>query len=177
MPLGRVAYTFLRIGAVAFGGLGATLVLLERELVERFQLITKDEITEALTYTKLLPGSTVVQVVAYLAWRVGRWSASAVATICFLLPSMLLMLVLAYGYSQAADLEQLQPMRRGLLAAVTALLLLTMYRLARPVLKTPLITTIAIMSFLTVALVNVNAMWIVIGSGLLGVLSARPRHH
>ena len=66
MRLLRVAWTFLRIGAVAFGGLGATLALIEHELVRRQRVTTKQEITDALTYTKLLPGSTVVQVVAYL---------------------------------------------------------------------------------------------------------------
>ena len=82
MLLLRLGWTFLRIGAVAFGGLGATLALLERELVERLHVSTKGQITEALTYTKLLPGSTVVQVVAYLGWRLGGWSASAVVTAC-----------------------------------------------------------------------------------------------
>jgi len=63
----QLGLTFLRIGTVAFGGLGATLALIERELVHRRHVATKEEITEALTYAKLLPGSTVVQVVAYLA--------------------------------------------------------------------------------------------------------------
>jgi chromate transporter len=105
--------TFLRIGAVAFGGLGATLALTERELVQRWHVTTKEEIIEALTYTKLLPGSTVAQVAADLGWRLGGWSASALATAFFLLPSVVLMRALAYGYSLVADAPGLVPMRRG----------------------------------------------------------------
>jgi len=48
----QLGLTFLRIGTVAFGGLGATLALIERELVHRRHVATKEEITEALTYTK-----------------------------------------------------------------------------------------------------------------------------
>jgi chromate transport protein ChrA len=113
---------FLRIGAVAFGGLGTTLTLIERELVHRRHVTTKEEIIEALTYTKLLPGSTVVQVVAYLGWRLEGWLDSALATAFFLLP---------------ADASGLVPIRRGVLAVVVGLLLMTMYNLAKPVLSSP----------------------------------------
>jgi chromate transporter len=64
--LWTLARVFLRIGATAFGGLGAALALVERELVAKRAWLTAADVTESLTYTKLLPGSTVVQVVAYL---------------------------------------------------------------------------------------------------------------
>ncbi len=57
---------FFRIGCVGFGGLGSVLAIIERDLVTKQQKLTGEDITEALTYTKLLPGSTVVQVVSYL---------------------------------------------------------------------------------------------------------------
>ena len=73
LALGRV---FLRIGAIAFGGLGAALALVERELVDKRRWLTPADLTEALTYTKLLPGSTVVQVVAYLGYKLRGWPRS-----------------------------------------------------------------------------------------------------
>jgi len=165
----RLGWTFLRIGTVAFGGLGATLVLIERELVERLRVVAKEDITESLTYTKLLPGSTVVQVVAYLGWRLGGWSASALATACFLLPSVVLMLTLAYGYVGVADVPTLAAMRRGILSAVVALLLLTMYRLAKSVLKTPATITLALGAFLVVAWFHISVILVVVAAGLFGV--------
>ena len=53
------------------------------------------DVTAALTYTKLLPGSTGPQVVAYLGYTLGGWLGSAVATAAFLFPAALMMLVLA----------------------------------------------------------------------------------
>ena len=61
-PLHRVpalGYIFLRIGAAAFSGLGASLALIERELVTKRQWLTAAEVTDALTYTKLLRGPPV----------------------------------------------------------------------------------------------------------------------
>lgn len=173
--LPRLAWIFVRIGAVAFGGLGATVAVIERELVERHRLLTMADVTEALTYTKLLPGSTVVQVVAYLGWRLGGWLASAVVTACFLLPSALLMLALAYGYSALAHLPALVPIRRGVLAAVVALLLLTLYRLARPVLTTPTTRVLSLGASVVVGFLQVNAVWVVIAAGVLGMTGLTRR--
>ena len=63
---------FLRLGALAFGGLGAAIALIDRDLVERRGWATAEDVRAALAFTKPLPGSTVVQVVAFLGWRLGR---------------------------------------------------------------------------------------------------------
>src|SRR5438445_13468831 len=93
--LPALAWALLRIGAVAFGGLGATLALLNRDLVERRGWLRSSDVAEALAYTKPLPGSTVVQVVTYLGWRLGGWFGAVVATVMFLLPAFLMMTVAA----------------------------------------------------------------------------------
>jgi chromate transporter len=169
----RLAAIFLRIGALAFGGLGATLALIERELVDRRNAITRDDIAAALTHTKLLPGSTVVQVVAYLGWRLRGWWGSAVATICFILPSALLMLALAYGYAEVAATPRLAAARRGVLAVVIALLLTTMFRLTAQVVRTPLARTLAISAFTIVALLPNASPWVVLSAGLIGLVVYR----
>ena len=171
----KLGWTFLRIGTVAFGGLGATLALIENELVERQKILSKEEITEALTYTKLLPGSTVVQVVAYLGWRLAGWPGSALVTASFVLPSAILMLLLAYGYSHVAEMSALGSARRGVLAGVVALLLLTMHRLARPVLTTAPTIGVALAAFILVAGFDVSAVLVVIAAGVLGVAFMRGR--
>src|SRR6266481_4651558 len=124
-----LGWVFLRIGAVAFGGLGAALALVERELVAKRTWLTAADVTEALTYIKLLPGSTVVQVVSYLGYKLGGWSGSAVATAAFVVPSAALMLVLAAAYVSVTAEPAMRPAITGLTAAVVGLLLATTYRL------------------------------------------------
>src|SRR6266436_7238198 len=101
--LPSLAWALLRIGAVAFGGLGATLPLLNRDLVERRGWLRSSDVTEALAYTKPLPGSTVVQVVTFLGWRLAGWSGALVATIAFLLPALVLMTVAAAAVLSLPD--------------------------------------------------------------------------
>ena len=118
LSLGALAWVFFRVGATAFGE--TELVIVERELVERRGVLTHQDLTDALTYTKPLPGSTVVQIVAYLAYRIGGWPGAAVATLGYLLPSTLAMMALAAGY--LASLHMLQFLLVALVAPALGLL-------------------------------------------------------
>ena len=169
----RLAAPFLRIGALAFGGLGATLALIERELVDRRGALARDDIATALAHTKLLPGSTVVQVVAYLGWRLAGWPGSAIATICFIVPSALVMLVLAYGYAEVVVTPGLVAARRGVLAVVIALLLNTMFRLTSQVVRTALARALAIGAFTVVGLLPNASPWVIVAAGIIGLVAYR----
>lgn len=171
LPLPILAWTFLKIGATAFGE--TELVLIERELVERRGVLTRGDLTEALTYTKPLPGSTVVQIVAYLAYRLGGWPGSAVATIVYLLPSTLAMVALAAGYVAVSGLPLVRPAAQGLTAAAVGLLLATAWRLARRAIdpRQPLSLMIAVVAVLTAGLVGVSAALVVVVAGLVGVVA------
>jgi chromate transporter len=174
-----IGWVFLKIGTTAFGGLGAALAIIERELVDRRQVLSSDDVTEALTYTKLLPGSTVVQVVSYLGYKLGGWPGSALATVAFVLPSAAMMMILAAGYIAATVLPNLGPAINGLTAAVIGLLLATAYRLGRSNIRNPLTGIITIGAFLSAILLGINAAFIVIAAGLVGIpfltsASAKP---
>ena len=137
----RLGWIFLRIGAAAFGGLGASLALIERELVIKRQWLTAAEVTAALTYTKLLPGSTGPQVVAYLGYTLGGWTGSAVATAAFLCPAALMMLVLA-----------------------------TTYRMGKANIPDRLTLAIALASLVAGAILGISATVIVVLAGLVGII-------
>jgi chromate transporter len=175
LPLLTLGHIFLRIGATAFGGLGAALALVERELVTKRQWLSTADVTAALTYTKLLPGSTVVQVIAYLGYKLGGWSGSAVATAAFVVPSALMMLMLAAAYGAVTALPAMRPAVNGLTAAVVGLLLATTYRLGKANIADRIALGIALASVVAGAVLGVSAAVIVVAAGLLGVcLSALP---
>jgi chromate transporter len=167
--LRTLGWVFLRIGAVAFGGLGAALALVERELVTKRQWLTTADVTEALTYTKLLPGSTVVQVVAYLGYKLGGWSGSALATVAFVFPSAVMMLGLAAVYVSATSVPAMRPALNGLTAAVVGLVLATTYRLGKANIPDRITLGLALASIVAGVALGVSAAVLVVVAGLLGV--------
>lgn len=176
MGLFALAVVFLKIGTLGFGGIGAALALIERELITDRRVLTPDDLTQALTYTKLLPGSTVVQVVSYVGYKIGGWRGSALATASFVFPSALAMVALGALYALAATLPDVAPTITGLVAAVVGILIATLYRLARSNVKEPLTLAIALAAFLVGALLDASAALIVVVAGLIGLvlLTAPP---
>jgi chromate transporter len=174
VPALTLGWIFLYIGATAFGGLGTTLALIERELVTKRGMLTPADVTEALTYTKLLPGSTGPQAIAYLGYKLGGWFGSAVAMAAFIFPSALLMVLLAAGYVATTTLPAIGPTVNGLTAGVVGILLATIYRLGRPNIKEPLTWGIALVAFAIVAFLGISAALIVVAAGLLGMIMLSP---
>jgi chromate transporter len=174
VPALTLGWLFLRIGATAFGGLGTTLALIERELVTKRGLLTAAEVTDALTYTKLLPGSTGPQAIAYLGYTLGGWSGSALAMTGFLLPSAVLMVLLAAAYVATTTLPAIGPGVNGLTAGVVGILLATTYRLGKPNIQEPLTWGIALGAFAAGAFLGVSAAAIVVAAGLLGIILLTP---
>jgi chromate transporter len=174
VPAHILGWTFLRIGATAFGGLGTTLTLIERELVTKRGMLTPADVTEALTYTKLLPGSTGPQAIAYLGYKLGGWSGSALAMAAFLFPSALLMVLLAAAYVATTALPAIGPSVNGLTAGVVGILLATTYRLGKPNIKEPLTWGIALVAFGVGAFLGISAALIVVAAGLLGTVLLSP---
>jgi chromate transporter len=167
--LGVLAWIFLRIGATAFGGFGATLTLLEREFVIGRRRLASDDLAEALAATRLLPGSTVVQLIAYVGYRLRGWPGSLVATVAYLAPSVLVMFGLAVGYEAAAARPVSAPALGGLTAAVVGLVAATGVRIARTSVQRPRAGALAIAAFTAGAGWGASAAAIVAVAGLLGI--------
>ena len=174
VPVLTLGWIFLYIGATAYGGLGTTLALIERELVTKRGMLTPADVTEALTYTKLLPGSTGPQAIAYLGYKLGGWSGSAVAMAAFIVPSALLMVLLAGAYVATTALPALGPTVNGLTAGVVGILLATTYRLGKPNIKESLTWGIALVAFAVGAFLGISAALIVVAAGLLGMILLSP---
>ena len=151
------------------------LVLLTRDLADRRGWLTETDIAEAFTYTKLLPGSTVVQVVAYLGWKLGGGLGVAVATVCFLLPAVLFMLALAALYRSVASLSGVHAALNGLTAAVVGLVVVAAWALGKKNVTDRMGFIIAAAVCVASILWRVNPAVLVIAAGLLGIVRESAR--
>ena len=172
--LPSLGWAFLRIGAFAFGGLGAALALLQRDLVGRRGWLRSSDVAEALAYTKPLPGSTVVQVVTFLGWRLGGWPGAIVATIAFLLPALALMTVAAAAVLALPDAAWVRGALTGLQVAVVGVLGAALWHLARSEAGSGLLVIVLLTAF--GAGLFVNAALVVAAAGAIGVAVDRGKH-
>lgn len=173
----QIASVFLLLGVTAFGGQPALLALLNRELVERRGWLRNEEITEAFTYTKLLPGPVVVQVVAYLGYRLNGVRGVLAAAAMFLLPSVVTMLALGAAYGRIAANQGVTAALGGLTSAVVGIILVATIGQARKAIRDAVGAVVAITVCIAAVIWNVNPALLVLAAGALGILreARRPR--
>lgn len=146
---------------------------IERGLIERRGWLRPDDLKEALAFTKPLPGSTVVQIVAFLGWRLLGWPGTLAATLGFLLPAAALMTAAAAMLDTLPASRWLDGALTGIHVVVIGLLASTLYNLARGEAKSGLMLAVLIAAGAVGPLVN--AAIVVLGAGLAGTLATRKQ--
>lgn len=104
--LGEIAWTFLRLGCVSFGGPVAHLGYLRAEIVERRRWMDDARYGDLVALCQFLPGPASSQVVFALGMHRGGLAGALVASIAFTLPSAALMLGFAYGLARVGELAR-----------------------------------------------------------------------
>src|SRR5688572_12344174 len=117
-----LALYFLRLGTLGFGGPIALAGYMQRDLVEERRWIGRQEYLEGLALAQLAPGPLAAQLAIYLGWvRAGVVGATVVG-VAFVLPSFVMVLVLAALYLRFGGLPWMRGAFYGIGAAVIAII-------------------------------------------------------
>src|SRR5271154_6713754 len=115
---GEVFATFLRLGLTSFGGAFAHLGYFRREFVERRRWLDDTAYADIVALCQFLPGPASSQVVFTLGMRRAGIAGALVASLCFMMPSAVLMIGFGYGIHALGDLSHVGWLHGLRLAAV-----------------------------------------------------------
>ncbi len=167
--LGGLFLSFFKIGLVGFGGGIAVLAMIRNVTVRKRRWLTDSEFVEAVALAQSLPGTSAGNSVTYIGVRLRGWRGAVAAMSGFILPSMLMMIVLAIMYKHVRDLSGTQRFFHGLNGAVVALILVTAWRMGKNILTRRWQWLLAVLSLLAVAILNATVLEVVFAAGLIGI--------
>ncbi|MFO0557796.1 MAG: chromate efflux transporter [Polyangiales bacterium] len=101
----EVAWTFLRLGCLSFGGPVAHLGYFRADIVERRRWLDDARFADLVALSQFLPGPASSQLVFALGKHRAGWPGAALASLCFTLPSAALMIAFAFGVARLSDLS------------------------------------------------------------------------
>ncbi|HRE90861.1 MAG TPA: chromate efflux transporter [Myxococcota bacterium] len=104
-PLLEVAAVFLRLGCLSFGGPIAHLGYFHAELVVRRRWLSDAHFADLTALCQFLPGPASSQLVYAMGQHRAGFFGAMLASLCFTLPSALLLIAFAYGVA-TLDLSQ-----------------------------------------------------------------------
>ena len=166
---------FTRIGFLSFGGPAGQIALMHRELVEERGWIGEDDFLHALNFCHLLPGPEAQQLATWIGWRLQGPRGGLAAGLLFVIPGAVIILALSLLYALAANLALVEALFLGVKAAVLAIVVQALLRIAGRALDTTLKQGLAAAAFLGLFLLDLPFPMIVLGAGVIGMVVAMRR--
>jgi chromate transporter len=145
---------------------------MHRELVDERQWVSDEQYLHALNFCHLLPGPEAQQLAIWIGWKLHGLKGGLAAGLLFVLPGALVMLGLAVLYGYAARLTWFAALFLGIKAAVLAIVVQALLRVASRALNTPTKRGIALAAFAALYALNLPFPLVVLGAGLVGTLIA-----
>ena len=161
---------FFRIGAFTFGGGYAMIPLIQKEVVENKNWVSDDDILDIVAIAESTPGPIAINAATFIGYKTAGVRGSVVATLGVVLPSFVIILIIAALLSEFAHIRVIRYAFFGIRAGVLALVsksLWTMYKKA-PHQKASLAVMIA--AFVLVAFLNVNTLLVIALGALAGLV-------
>jgi chromate transporter len=171
--LSEATRTWARIGVLSFGGPAGQIAVMHRILVDEKRWLSEQRFLHALSYCMLLPGPEAQQLATYIGWLMHGTRGGLVAGLLFVLPGFVAIMALSFVYVIWQQHSWLAGSLLGLKAAVIALVIEALARIAGRALRTMAARLVALAAFVAIALLHLPFPAIVLGAGLLGYLLGR----
>lgn len=183
--LWTIFYEFLKIGAFTFGGGYAMISMVERALVKKRHWLSDMEFWECIALAQALPGVFAVNMALYTGHRINGKKGAGVAAAGAVLPSVVIICLIASFFYHLHDNETVQSIFTGIRPCVVALIFapgLKMLRKAMqsdPVRPAWVALLIALLVMVLICGFAFSPVYIIIGAMVAGAIMAlgrKPRH-
>ena len=160
---------FLKTGAVLFGSGYVLLAYLKADLVERWHWLTSAQLLDAIAVGQFTPGP-LSSTATFIGYVLGGLPGAAVATLGIFLPAFALVAVMGPFVPRLRQSKLLGAFLDGVNVAALALMGSVTLQFARPALTNGPTIALFFASVAILAAVRINAAWLVLAGGLLGIL-------
>lgn len=166
--------TFFKIGMFTLGGGYAMIPLIEEEVVNRHQWVSKDEMLDLIAIAQSCPGVFAINISIFIGYKLRKTQGAIATALGTALPSFLIILAIAiFFFHQFENNKVIAAMFKGIRPAVVALIAVPTFNLGRRAQLNWLTIWIPIVSALLIWLMGVSPIWIIIFAGIGGYLFGR----
>ncbi|NLY81324.1 MAG: chromate transporter [Clostridiales bacterium] len=161
--------TFFKLGLFTIGGGMAMIPILEDIVVRKKKWLTLDEATDCIAISQSLPGVIAINMATYVGRFKKGLRGSIVATIGVIIPSFIAIILIATILSDIRDNTYVNGAFIGLKAAAVGMIIWAVIKIGKGIFNDVMSWIIGIASFVAIWIFNVNVIYVVITTSLIGV--------
>lgn len=170
----------LYISAFTFGGGFVIVTLMKRKFVDKLHWLDENEMLDMTAIAQSSPGAIAVNAAILVGWRMAGFAGMLVAVAATILPPMVILGAISYGYQAFASNRYVALALGGMQAGVAAVILNVVFDLGGKVLqeRSALSIVLMLLAFIATFVFNVNVVLIILiaaAAGAASVLAARAK--
>lgn len=167
----HIFLAFFLPGILGYGGGPASIPLIEKEVVDRYEWLTVSEFSETLALGNALPGPIATKMAGFIGYQQGGLLGAAVGLFATIAPSLILMLILLkvlMKYKESPQVKKLSIVVRPVIAVMLGVM--TYQFLDNAVLGFGIWHTLLlfILSFVLLEKLKVHPAYVIAGALLYG---------
>ncbi|NBG87430.1 chromate transporter [Isachenkonia alkalipeptolytica] len=166
----KLFYTFFRVGAFTFGGGYAMVPVIQKEMVERAKLIKEKEFLDIIAVAQSLPGAVAVNTSVFVGFKLYGIPGALSALLGTVLPSMMVITVLAVFYQQVQDVESIELFFKGVRPAIVALIFMAAVKLAKNLDTTGFNILVGTAAFIAIVFFGIHPILVIIAAATIGLI-------
>lgn len=169
MALMNLFLVFLRIGLFAIGGAYSFLPLLERELVQKYHWLTKEEFLDVLGVARVFPGAISIKYATYTGYKISGVFGAIIANLGNFLPPAIVIIFAMSLYAKYKDISSVKGAFNMVQLAVFAMIVAVAFQLiSLNQLAQPRSLLVVILCFILFIFTKIHPAFIIVGAGIVG---------
>lgn len=175
-------WAFFKIGAFTLGGGYAMIPLIKTEVVDKQRWIEEERFLDIIAITQSAPGPIAVNTSIYIGYELSGYIGSVVAALATILPSFLILLIVAMFYATIKSNMYIKKAFEGIYKAVFVLILSAAINLRKVAIKNKISVIILTISLFFLMVLDLHPIVVILISGISGVIfnkktdSVRRKH-
>lgn len=165
----QLVVSFFKVGILTFGGGYAMLPMLQREVVDKHGWVTQEEVLDCYAIGQCTPGIIAVNTATFVGYRRRGIAGAVLATVGLVLPSLLIITVIALVLRSFAEVPAVRHAFAGIRVAVVVLVLFSVAKLFRAGVKKTLDYVVCIAAFALTVLFGLSPVVLVAAAVALGI--------
>lgn len=168
---------FFRIGAFTFGGGYAMIPLIEEEIVGKKGWVKKEDIFDYFAVSQSFPGAIAINTSTLVGYKVAGRRGAICATFGVILPSFMIISLIATFFSKIASSETVKAVFTGINGAVIVLIILAAKKMLKIALHDALSVLLVIATVVVILFTDISPIFLIMGGGFIGFLLYLYEHH
>lgn len=168
--LWELFWTFARIGVMTFGGGAAMLPILQRELLQKRNWVSEEELMDYYAIGQCTPGIIAVNTATFVGFKRRGNLGGIVATAGIVFPSLVIIMILAGIITNVSHLGWVQNAFAGIRACVCVQIFSAVLKLAKKAVVDAWTLLLLLLVFGISVFVDISPVWFVVLSASAGIL-------